>query len=126
AGTPRCAPTRAGRGAATARRPAAAPPRDRARIRSERAPWLDAAPAEGARRYREDEITVHDVIRRYGVVLDWGTGELLEKSTGQFRESMRARPAAHWSGWLPTVRHGRPGADGPGPAIAGAPSRSAS
>src|SRR5699024_1655999 len=73
----------------------AARPRARARIRSDRAPCLDAAPAEVARRYREDEITVHDVIRRYGVVLDWGTGELLEKSTGQFRESMRARSAAH-------------------------------
>src|SRR5699024_10796432 len=66
----------------------AAPTRDRARIRAERAAWLDTAAAEVARRYREGEITVHDVIRRYGVVLDWGTGELLEKSTGQFRESM--------------------------------------
>src|SRR5699024_12633318 len=75
----------------------AATTRERARIRSERASWLDADPAEVARRYRESEITVHDVIRRYGVVLDWGTGELLEKSTGQFRESMRTRSAAHSS-----------------------------
>src|SRR5699024_1953392 len=75
----------------------AAPTRERARIRSARASWLGADPAEVARRYREDEITVDGVIRRDGVVLDWGTGELLEKSTGQFRESMRARSAAHWS-----------------------------
>lgn len=68
----------------------------RAQIRSERASWLEADPAEVARRYCNDEITVHDVVRKYGVVLDWGTGELLPKSTGQFRESMQMRSAAHW------------------------------
>ena len=75
----------------------AATAKERERIRSERASWLDADPAEVARRYRDGEITVHDVIRQYGVVLDWGTGELLEKSTGQFRDSMRARSASFWS-----------------------------
>jgi len=75
----------------------AATAKERERIRPERASWLDADPAEVARRYRDGEITVHDVIRQYGVVLDWGTGELLEKSTGQFRDSMRARSASFWS-----------------------------
>src|SRR5699024_8400519 len=75
----------------------AATTRARARIRSERASLLDPDPAEVPRRDREDAITVHDVTRRYRVGLDWGTGERLEKSTGQFRESMRARSAAHWS-----------------------------
>src|SRR5699024_6311104 len=75
----------------------AATTRARTRIHSERASWPDADPTAAPRRDREEEITVHDVIRRYGVVLDWGTGELLEKSTGQFRESMRTRSAGHWS-----------------------------
>ena len=71
--------------------------KERERIRSERASWLDADPAEVARRYRDSDITVHDVVRQYGVVLDWGTGELLEKSTRQFRDSMRTRSASHWN-----------------------------
>ncbi|MDN6124591.1 MAG: hydantoinase B/oxoprolinase family protein, partial [Brevibacterium sp.] len=74
----------------------AATARERARIRSERDSWLEADPAEVARQYCHGEITVHDVVRKYGVVLDWGTGEMLPKSTNQFRDSMRTRSAAHW------------------------------
>lgn len=69
----------------------------RARIRSERGDRLDADPAEVAARFRSGDLTVHDVVRQYAVILDWGTGELLEKSTAQFRDSVRSRSAAHWS-----------------------------
>ncbi len=32
----------------------------------------------------------------YGVILDWGTGELFEETTRQHREQMLRRSAAHW------------------------------
>ena len=38
-----------------------------------------------------------DALRRYAVILDWNTGELLPKSTAQFRESFEKRTVAHWA-----------------------------
>lgn len=46
-------------------------------IRTERHQWLQTSPEQVASRYRDGDLDVLDVIRRYGVVLDWGTGELL-------------------------------------------------
>lgn len=68
----------------------------REQIRAHRRGWLTEAPQGVADRYRRGELSVHDVIRRYGVVLDWGTGELFEKSTRQYRETLERRSAAHW------------------------------
>lgn len=68
----------------------------REQIRTHRRGWLTEAPDGVADRYRRGELSVHDVIRRYGVVLDWGTGELFEKSTRQYRETLERRSAAHW------------------------------
>ena len=65
-------------------------------IRRERRQWLKTPPEQVAQQYRDGGLDVLDVIRRYGVVLDWGTGELLEKSTGQYRESLRQRSSDHW------------------------------
>lgn len=65
-------------------------------IRAKRAGWLDEDPESVAQRYRDGEITVHDCLRQYAVVLDWGTGELLPTSTKQFRDSVRIRSVAHW------------------------------
>lgn len=42
-------------------------------------------------------LTLHDVLRRHGVILDWGTGELMEKSTRQYRETLQQRASVHWS-----------------------------
>ena len=42
------------------------------------------------------ELDVHDLVRQYGVILDWGTGELLPKTTEQFRAMLRRRAASHW------------------------------
>ncbi|WAL39980.1 hydantoinase B/oxoprolinase family protein [Brevibacterium sp. BRM-1] len=68
----------------------------RNRIRAERLGWLDEDPAGVAERFRAGDLDTHDVVRRYGVILDWGTGELQPNSTEQFRESMRKRSAQHW------------------------------
>ena len=65
-------------------------------IREHRAGWLRADPADVAERYRAGELGLLDVIRRYGVILDWGTGELFEETTRQHREQMLRRSAAHW------------------------------
>ena len=37
-----------------------------------------------------------DLVRHYGVILDWGTGELLPKTTETFREMLQRRSASHW------------------------------
>lgn len=75
---------------------AAATERERATLRAARRGWLDEAPERVAERFRAGEIDVLDVVRRYAVILDWGTGELLPKSTEQFREQFHIRSAGHW------------------------------
>lgn len=37
-----------------------------------------------------------DAIRRHGVILDWGSGELLPRTTEQFRAMLARRAVAHW------------------------------
>jgi N-methylhydantoinase B len=70
--------------------------RERARISEERWGWLDEDPESVAERFRAGELDTMDVIRRHAVVLDWGTGELLPKTTETFRAMVRRRAAAHW------------------------------
>ena len=70
--------------------------RERARIAEERWGWLDEDPESVAERFRAGELDEMDVIRRHAVVLDWGTGELLPKTTETFRAMVRRRAAAHW------------------------------
>ena len=69
---------------------------ERKQIRSQRRGWLEEDPASVAGRYRSGELDLLDVIRRHGVILDWGTGELLPRTTEQFREMLRRRSAAYW------------------------------
>ncbi|HST43157.1 MAG TPA: hydantoinase B/oxoprolinase family protein, partial [Conexibacter sp.] len=69
---------------------------ERERIRSERLGWLEQDAESVAARYREGELDQLDVIRRHGVILDWGTGELLPNTTRQYRALLRRRSAAHW------------------------------
>jgi len=59
--------------------------------------WLTEDPADVAARYRKGEINNMDMVRRYAVIVDWGTGELMPKSTEQFRESFRLRSADNWN-----------------------------
>jgi N-methylhydantoinase B len=39
---------------------------------------------------------VLDLVRHYGVILDWDTGQLLERTTRQYRALLQRRSAAHW------------------------------
>ncbi len=68
---------------------------ERKHIAGARKGWLEQDPAEVAELYRSGELDVMDVLRRHGVILDWGTGELLERTTEQFRAMLAAprRPA---------------------------------
>lgn len=68
----------------------------RQQIRADRPGWLSADPAVVAEKYRAGEIDMLDVIRRHGVILDWGTGELFPETTSEFRKSMEKRSSSHW------------------------------
>ena len=74
----------------------AATARTRAEISSQRNGWLEEDPESVAERFRADDIDMYDVIRRHGVICNWGTGKLLANSTEDFRASMRRRTADHW------------------------------
>ena len=69
---------------------------ERARIRTRRHGWLDEDAEAIAAKYRSKELDALDLIRQYGVIVDWGTGALLPKTTRQFRDMLRRRTAAHW------------------------------
>ena len=69
---------------------------ERESIRAERKGWLDEDAEQVADRYRRGELDVLDLVRRYGVILDWGVGELLPKTTVTFRAMLQRRAAAHW------------------------------
>ncbi len=70
----------------------------RAWISRERRQWLDADPAEVAERYRAKELDALDAIRQYGVILEWGSGKLLPKTTETFRTMLARRTVPHWDG----------------------------
>jgi N-methylhydantoinase B len=70
---------------------------EREHIRARRVEWLEEDPESVATRYRAKELDVFDLVRRYGVILDWGTGELLRSSTETYRSMLRKRAVAWWS-----------------------------
>lgn len=69
----------------------------REHIRANRRDWLEADPEPVVARYRDGELDQLDLIRRYGIILDWATGELLPETTTQFREMLQERAASYWS-----------------------------
>jgi N-methylhydantoinase B len=69
---------------------------ERAKIRKNRISWLDADAEELAERYRKGGVETLELIRRYGVILDWGTGELLPKTTEGFRAMLKRRVVPYW------------------------------
>lgn len=69
----------------------------RREIAKARRGWLAEDPVKVAARYRKGEINNMDMVRRYCVIVDWGTGELLPISTDQFRASVNTRSADHWN-----------------------------
>lgn len=70
---------------------------EREHIRDSRHGWLEADPEAVVARYRDGELDQLDLIRRYGIVLDWSTDELLPETTAQFREMLQERAASHWT-----------------------------
>ncbi|MDX1784902.1 MAG: hydantoinase B/oxoprolinase family protein, partial [Roseovarius sp.] len=69
----------------------------RAYIRANRVEWARMDPEKVSEMYKAGEIDEMDAVRKYAVIMDWGTGELMPKSTQQFRESFEKRSVAHWS-----------------------------
>ncbi|WP_273846749.1 hydantoinase B/oxoprolinase family protein [Rubrobacter calidifluminis] len=70
--------------------------RERSYIRKNRLRWLEEYPEELAEKYRRGETDTLKLIRRHGVILDWGTGELLPKTTAGFRAMLKRRAVPHW------------------------------
>ena len=70
---------------------------ERAAIARARRGWLEEDGAAVAARYREGAIDRFDMVRRYGVIVDWGTGAYLPETTAEFRRMMKKRSAAHWN-----------------------------
>jgi N-methylhydantoinase B len=70
--------------------------REREHIRANRRAWLEEDPESVAARYRAGELDLLDTIRRYGVIVDQRDGQVLPKTTSQFREMLQHRTAAHW------------------------------
>ncbi len=68
----------------------------RADMRVKRKGWARMEPSEVSRLYKAGEIDALDAVRRYAVILDWESGEVLPKTTEQFRESYEKRTVAHW------------------------------
>jgi N-methylhydantoinase B len=63
----------------------------REHIRDARGNWLAADAESIAERYRDGDLDQLDLVRRYGVILEWESGELLPNTTAQFREMLKKR-----------------------------------
>lgn len=68
----------------------------REHIRSNRSNWLQEDPETVTEQYRNGELNELDLIRRYGVIVEWATGELLETTTEQFRGMLQERSESAW------------------------------
>ena len=68
----------------------------REELRSTRLDKLAESPESVAERYNAGELDQLDLVRHYGVILDWSTGELLPTTTQQYREQMTKRSSSHW------------------------------
>jgi N-methylhydantoinase B len=75
----------------------AATEKERDRIDLARTGWLNEDANKIAERYRKGELNALDLIRQYGVIVDWGSGKLLENTTRQFREMLKRRTVPYWA-----------------------------
>ena len=71
---------------------------ERARIRRARTGWLDEDAESVAARYRSGDLDMLDLIRQYDVIVDWGSGKLLPRTTAQFRAMLKRRTLPYWTG----------------------------
>jgi len=69
----------------------------RAEIRANRVGWARTDPEKVSQMFKDGKINQLDAVRQYAVILDWGTGALMPKSTAQFRETFERRSVAHWT-----------------------------
>jgi N-methylhydantoinase B len=68
----------------------AATRREREQLAALREKRLAASPEEVAARYRRGELDALDLVRQYGVIVDWGSGQLLPRTTETFRAALAA------------------------------------
>ena len=69
---------------------------EREYIRRNRKAWLETDPHEVERMYVNGEIDKFDVIRKYGVIMDYASDKVLINSTKQYRKAMIKRSLQHW------------------------------
>jgi N-methylhydantoinase B len=69
---------------------------ERTHIRENRINWMRLDPKQVKESLDAGEIDLLDVVRRHGVIMDWGTREVLPETTRQFREMMEKRTVAFW------------------------------
>ncbi|OUM88813.1 MAG: methylhydantoinase [Bacillus thermozeamaize] len=70
--------------------------RTREYIRNNRKKWLNEDINVVYEMYKKGEIDKLDLIRRYGVIVDFKNDTVLKKSTQQFREMLQKRSVAYW------------------------------
>jgi N-methylhydantoinase B len=70
--------------------------RAREYIRNNRKKWLNEDINVVYEMYKKGEIDKLDLIRRYGVIVDFKNDTVLKKSTQQFREMLQKRSVAYW------------------------------
>lgn len=70
---------------------------ERERIRSLRRGWLEEDPEQVVERFHKGLLGQLDIIRQYGIILDWDSSKLLPVTTRQYRALMQVRSAAAWS-----------------------------
>jgi len=70
--------------------------REREFIRNNRKKWLELDPVIVEKQFQDGEIDKLDVIRRFGVIMDYATNKVLLKSTEQFRQSLGKRSLTYW------------------------------
>src|SRR5699024_7005476 len=65
-------------------------------IRKNRKYWITEDTDSVYEKYQAGDIDRLDLVRHYGVVLDYATNKILEKSTQQIRDSFQERTVLHW------------------------------
>ncbi|WP_203363312.1 hydantoinase B/oxoprolinase family protein [Bacillus sp. REN10] len=75
----------------------AATEKERAFIRHSRLDWLKEDVDSVMEQYNNGDIDHLDLIRRYGVIIDLETNEVLRKTTEQNREMLQKRSVAYWA-----------------------------
>lgn len=70
---------------------------ERDTIRKNRRLWLEEDPIVVEQMYNKGDINQMDVVRKYGVVMDYKSNKALPISTEQYREAMKKRSLAFWA-----------------------------